>query len=209
MKPHLDTQTMAYWPSLQGRMRNVLQLCEEHGCDASHAFRVADLALQIHDQLYYRHRAGAQSRELVASAALLHDIGLRDGYAGHHTRARDIIMRARLRGFSDREQSIIAQTVRYHRQAIPSLKHEGFSDLHMADRKIVMHLAAVVRLADGLDCNGRGVVEDITLRPGGGGMKMIATTCGKADEEIETASRKADLFEQLYGTLIITTVAGE
>src|SRR6202007_1882081 len=70
-------------------------------------------------------------------------------------------------GFRPRELEIIANVARYHRGARPKLKHANFRQLPVEDRRRVEQLAAILRLAGGLDRSHSQQVKDITLQPAG------------------------------------------
>ncbi|MFP3903662.1 MAG: HD domain-containing protein [Armatimonadota bacterium] len=199
----LDPETMASWPTLDGRLAAAVEIGHSWDFDAEHAFQVGRLALRIHDQLQYRHRRGQQCRELLMCAAVLHDVGLKNDPEDHHRRSRDIIMQSDLRGFSTRERAIVAEVARYHQGTPPTLQHEGFAGLHPADREIVRRLAGVLRVADGLDQSHSTVVEDVRLRPGRNPVPMTLITRNDADAEVMAALKVSDLFETIYGPLAI------
>jgi exopolyphosphatase/guanosine-5'-triphosphate,3'-diphosphate pyrophosphatase len=54
-------------------------------------------------------------------------------------------------GLTDREVEIIAQVARYHRKGLPKTEHAEFASLSSADQRIVRNLAALLRVAIGLD----------------------------------------------------------
>ncbi len=204
----LDPETVTNLPNIEGRIAAAAEIGHSCDFDAEHAFQVGRLALRIHDQLQYRHRRGQQCRELLLCAALLHDVGLKDGMEDHHRRSRDIIVQSDLRGFSTRECAIVAEVARYHQGTPPTLQHEGFAGLHPADREIVRRLAGVLRVADGLDQSHRTVVEDVVLRPGRNPVPMTLVTRADADVEMMAALKKSDLFETVYGPLAIEVSQG-
>lgn len=204
----LNPETIASLPNLEGRLAAAVDIGHSWDFDAEHAFQVGHLALRIHDQLQYRHRRGQQCRELLICAALLHDIGMKDGSQNHHRRSRDIIVQSELRGFSTRERAIIGEIARYHQGSPPTLQHENFADLHPADRELVNRLAGVLRVADGLDQSHRTVVEDVRLRAGSNPVPMILVTRADADVEMMAALKRSDLFETVYGPLAIEISQG-
>lgn len=89
--------------------------------------------------------------EWLEYAALLHDIGYIVDVQKHHKRAERIIRRASLPGLLPYEVTLIALTVRCHRRKWPGVTHRIFSGLGQADYDTVRWLAAILRVADGLD----------------------------------------------------------
>jgi exopolyphosphatase/guanosine-5'-triphosphate,3'-diphosphate pyrophosphatase len=121
--------------------------------EPSHSDQVAKLALQIFDSLQSWHRMGARSRELLLSAALLHDIGWSqtpDG-KGHHKWSARMIREYPWKHLSRDEVTIVAQIARYHRKSPPAPEHDEFQALKSAAQKTVMILGGILRIADALD----------------------------------------------------------
>ena len=109
------------------------------------------LALSLFDQTRSVHGLTDREREWLEYGALLHDIGVHISYERHHRHSYYLIKNGDLRGFDPQETEVIALIARYHRQATPKKSHDGFGDLPRPLRKTVRALAAMVRLAEGLD----------------------------------------------------------
>ncbi|MCE0524124.1 MAG: HD domain-containing protein [Methylacidiphilales bacterium] len=121
--------------------------------EPSHSDHVATLALQIFDGLRPWHNLGPRSRELLHSAALLHDIGWSqtpDG-KGHHKWSARLIQEHAWKNLAREEVPRVAQIARYHRKDPPQPDHSDFHALKAAARKEVMILGGVLRVADALD----------------------------------------------------------
>src|ERR1700691_1154654 len=89
--------------------------------EPSHSDQVAKLALQIFDSLKSWHGLSARSRELLLSAALLHDIGWSqtpDG-KGHHKWSARLIREQTWKNLKADEVPVVAQIARYHRKTPP------------------------------------------------------------------------------------------
>src|SRR6478609_3058618 len=92
-------------------------------------------------------------RELLEAAALLANSGLFISHSRHHKHSYYVIRNTEhLMGFTDREIELIALTARYHRKSVPSEdKHPEFAVLTDEDRLLVRRLAALLRVAIGMD----------------------------------------------------------
>ena len=121
--------------------------------DVPHCRKVGHLAVTLFDQLTALHNLGAPERDLLEAAALLHDIGWTVSHDKHHKHTYRLIQenRQRLSSFTATEVVLVANIARYHRKSLPALKHEAFATLPAADREVVRKLAALLRIADGLD----------------------------------------------------------
>ena len=163
-----------------------------------HALQVTRLALALYDALVELHDLGRQERRLLEIAALLHDIGWAGGREKHHKRSYSMILDNPPANLTPRETLIVANVARYHRKALPRNSHDGFNALHNRDKHVVRVLAAILRVADGLDrthtgaCEVIGVsLDDRTVR-----VSVIANSGCRA--ELETAQEKADLFSEVF-----------
>ena len=98
---------------------------------------------------------------MLEYAAVLHDIGWKEGRKGHHKSSLEMIMGEDRLPFDGRERAIVANVARYHRGALPEDGHRDYRDLEAADRKVVDRLASILRVADALDVSHASVVRSI------------------------------------------------
>jgi exopolyphosphatase/guanosine-5'-triphosphate,3'-diphosphate pyrophosphatase len=133
--------------------RESLALRARYDEEPGHTDHVAALALRIFDGLRPWHHLGPRSRELLQSAALLHDIGWSrtpDG-RGHHKWSARLIQEYMWKTLTPEEVPLVAQIARYHRKAPPQPDHAEFHALKAAAQKSVMILGGILRVADALD----------------------------------------------------------
>ncbi len=187
------------------RYNSVLNLSQQFHNEISHGKKVADLALKIFDQTEKLHHLSATEREYLEVAALLHEIGLSISHALHHRHSYYIIKNAELLGFTENEKEIIANAARYHRKSHPKIKHEGFRLLSLEDQQLVSKLAAILRIADGLDRTHNGKIADIRVKSLGKKLRFLISTKRKNDLEIEFwgAERKKYLFEDIFHVSVV------
>lgn len=143
-------------------------------------------------------------RDILSSAAILHDIGYVDGYEQHHKTAFRLIMAEPIPGLSPHDQTLIAHVARYHRGGTPDpVKHPAFAALPTADRALVEQLGAIIRFADGLDRSHANAVAD--LRCALDGNRLIVTLLPGLDNEAErwAGQKKARWFEGVFGVQVI------
>jgi exopolyphosphatase/guanosine-5'-triphosphate,3'-diphosphate pyrophosphatase len=137
-----------------------LKLRARYDEEPSHSDHVAMLALQIFDGLQSWHRLDARSRELLQSAAVLHDVGWSqtpDG-KGHHKWSARLIREHAWKNLTKDEVALVAQVARYHRKSPPQPEHEDFHALKSVAQKSVMILGGILRIADALDRTHSGKV---------------------------------------------------
>jgi exopolyphosphatase / guanosine-5'-triphosphate,3'-diphosphate pyrophosphatase len=173
------------------RRRSVIELGERCGYSPAHARHVALLAVAIFDQTRAFHKLGDREREWLEYGALLHDAGVHISYERHHRHSYYLIKNGELRGFDPEEIEIIALLARYHRQATPKKSHEGYGLLKGRVRKIVKTLAAMLRLAEGLDRSHAQVVTALDVVPRGDEYLIRLRASGDAELELWAANRHA------------------
>ena len=144
----------------------VVAYCRRFDPEPAHALHVAHIALRLFDKLKNAglHAITEPYRVLLEYGCILHDIGWSDGQKKHHKRAFSMIREAQL-PLSPEEMHIVALVARYHRKAEPGCQPE-FQALAEPLRDIVSRLAAIIRIADGLDrLNDQTItVRNITVR---------------------------------------------
>jgi len=181
------------------RRRSVIELAERCNYWPAHAQQIARLCIGLFDQTRGIHGLTDRDREWLEYAALLHDIGVHISYEKHHRHSYYLISNGDLRGFEPYEIEIMALLTRYHRQATPKGRHEGFGDLPRKQRKAVRSLAAILRLAESLDRSHAQTITGVELHDRGDDMLLQLRTSGDAELEVWSAARHAAPFERLIG----------
>lgn len=177
----------------------VLQLGRKYDFDEPHARKVADLSLQMFDQLQPLHNYGPTQRLLLEAGALLHDVGKFINFSGHHKHSQYIIESSPLVGLTQHQRRVIGAIARYHRKNPPQPQHEFYRDLGLEDRQLVARLAAILRLAEALDAEHGGLVDSLSVRCGKG--KVSLRFQGRGDLMLErwSAATKSEPFEKAFG----------
>lgn len=175
------------------------RLMREQDPEPSHAEQVCRTSLSLFDQTKEIHGLGAEERRLLEAGALLHDIGYAKGAAGHHKASRDAILVARLEGFTAVELRIIACLARYHRKADPKPSHKVYCDLPESLRSVVCKLAALLRIADGLDRSHDASAQALRVEREGKKVRIWVSQEPVNELDIWGAERKRGLFESVYG----------
>jgi CHAD domain-containing protein/HD superfamily phosphodiesterase len=141
--------------------------------DFAHSERVAKLALQLHDGLEAcgigRHSSNGESARADERAglylgALLHDVGKAKGNRGHQKRAMELIKaHGTPLGWKAENIRQAALLARFHDGALPARNHKALRDLPSDEQKMVIRLAAILRLANALDVTHDGHVRSVKV----------------------------------------------
>lgn len=121
-----------------------------------HAQRAADLAAELFDALEARGFAvglpGPRARFIVQAAALLQDTGRVDGDKAHHKNSYRLIRKLPVPvGWTPQEWQLAAVVARYHRKALPQMKHKEFRELAVSFQHATLLLSGILRLANAFE----------------------------------------------------------
>ena len=182
----------------QDVIREVLKLARSCEYEKGHSHQVTHLALRLFDNLQELHQLSPRHRLLLQSASLLHDIGWVKGRLRHHKTSRDMILKSYSLPLSYDEKVIVALVARYHRRALPQNTHKYFSDLPPERKEEMKKLAALLRLADGLDSQHVNTVREIACRDEGKKVSITVQADGCSEWERLRLEKKSDLFELVF-----------
>ena len=190
------------------RRSGVMYVANSYHEDLRHAEHITDLALELFDGLAALHRLSDEDRELFEAASLLHNVGIYISHSAHHRHSYYIIRNSEhLTGFTEREIEIIAQVARYHRKSAPKPKHADFASLGTADQRRVRWMAAMLRVAIGLDRSNRQVVTRVRVADPGATpeLQLVARVSPDVDTSVElfTARARSELLESVTGRTVV------
>ncbi len=193
------------------RRRSLLELmrrCETSGRLVPHGRHVAALALSIFDQLAPLHGLGPVERQILEFAALVHDVGEHIAFERHERHTEYLVRNADLRGFAPEEVKLVALVARYHRGVSPKRRHPEFGALPRWWRRAVRRLAAILRIADGLDRSHFQVVRAVAASVERRRVVLSVDAAEDAELELFTAKRKGRLFERVFGRALEVRALG-
>jgi exopolyphosphatase / guanosine-5'-triphosphate,3'-diphosphate pyrophosphatase len=182
------------------RRMSVLNLARQYHPEPAHTNHVARLAVGIWDELAAvgLHGADPAERDLLWSAAMLHDIGTAIDYDDHHKHSRYLVLNAGLPGFSSRETALIAQMVRYHRKGTPSM-----GDLEPlardGDEDLLTRCSAVLRLAEQFERARDQAVRSTRIDVTDGVVDVTLEASDDVSVAQWAAERQGDVFEKAFG----------
>lgn len=180
------------------RKESVLSFSRRFSLEETHARQVKKLALSLFDELKALHKLGTPERELLEIAAYLHDVGYFVSYQKHHRHSYYLISQSDLPGFTQEEIEIIARLALYHRKKAPSEQELRAIPVSKRSREIIRQLAALLRVADGLDRSHTRVVQSLKCRIYPKSVRVHVTAKDGSEIEKWQALERADLFQRVF-----------
>ncbi|NDQ57771.1 MAG: Ppx/GppA family phosphatase [Acidipila sp.] len=178
---------------------SVLSFAKQFNFDAGHSRHVAALAVSLFDQLRPVHQLNDEMRFILQIAALLHDVGKIVNTRSHHKHGEYLVRCGKIPGLEGQRREMVACLVRYHNhKSDPSPEHKPYGALDREQRRQVRLLAAVIRLAEGLDVTHRQAITRLRAAYHGRGVQIEALAKMSVGKEIAAAQRRAELFEREF-----------
>lgn len=185
------------------RRRSVFELLRKCNWHEDHSRHVAKLSRILFDELKQELGLLEEDRELLEYASYLHDIGYYISHSKHHKHALYIIRHSDLMGFRENEIEIIANVSRYHRRSTPKKRHDEYWKLKPPVRARIKKLAAILRVADGLDRSHYQNVQELKVEITGTELILTIKTIDEPHLEIWGAMRKSHLLREVVGRKIV------
>jgi exopolyphosphatase/guanosine-5'-triphosphate,3'-diphosphate pyrophosphatase len=206
-----EDEARATYENISVRERSILQLARTCNFDEEHANHVAALSLSMFDDLRRLgyHPYGARERELLKYGAFVHDIGCFLSHSNHQRHAYYLVRHSDLLGFNDSEIAVIANIAYYHRKSIPKKRHENLQSLSRQGRKMVSVLAAILRIAEGLDRSHLALVQGVEIQTARNPERLVLTLFSESDCQLELwgVETNYDLFQDVFGVPLSIKVA--
>ena len=171
--------------------------------DVAHSARVTRLALQLYDGLCHfgMLRRSAEQYRILEAAAILHSVGRSkdsDGQGNHQKRGCRMIARSTPPlGWSTQDMHCVAALVRYHRGALPVASNSSFVGLTSKQRKQVMTLIGILRLANALDETHDESISELTIDGRNGSLLIDAEGLQQFSRNAEHIARARYLLETI------------
>lgn len=179
-------------------------ILKNYDANIAHSRHVQKLALEMFDQLREVHGLEEEHRELLAVSALLHDIGLYVDYYNHHKHGFYLTLNSGINGLTHRQLIQCAFIVAMHRNEEFKQDWKEYNlFINKNDYESVRKLGMLVRIAEELDRNEYGSVEEIHCDIGREQVQMLLKTGRAAELEIAVAKQSSKAFEKLFGRKLV------
>jgi exopolyphosphatase/guanosine-5'-triphosphate,3'-diphosphate pyrophosphatase len=189
---------------LDREQRRVVEtMARRYSVPLPHARKVANLANKLFTSLHQLHNLPAPTGKLLEAAAYLHDVGHYVSESRHHKHSYYLVANSDLPGFNNRERELIANLCRFHRKAMPAADHANLDALNGDERRALILLIPLLRIADSLDRSHEERVETLECHVRDGQVLMRLGSKSDIDLEQWAAERSADAFRLVYGREIV------
>ncbi len=192
----------SYYLSASDLFAEGSQLVARYGGNLAYAHNTASLAAQIFDQTMALHGLSERERVLLEFSALVHDIGSYVNVRNRHKHSMYIIQAVDIAGLTAIEKEMVANIARYHRKSQPEYHHIEFQSLPRAKRVVVSYLAAILRLAYGLDVERMQRIKKVRCEVSKGKLLMHVDRRQIALEKW-SLDNKSGMFSDVFGLDVV------
>ena len=187
--------------------REVEDMCRRFSVSLEHARKVAHISALLFTALSPLHQLPHASGKLLEAAAYLLDVGHYISGVSHHKHSYYVVVNSDMPGFTDRERLLIASLCRYHRKALPSPVHGAYQLLSTDERRVLMLLIPILRLADNLDRSHEQSIDGVECTIEDGEVGLQVRSHGDIDLVEWGAERAGEAFQQVYNRRVTLTKA--
>jgi exopolyphosphatase/guanosine-5'-triphosphate,3'-diphosphate pyrophosphatase len=187
--------------------REVEEMARRYGVPLERARKVAHDANLLFAALQPIHGLPPDAGKSLEAAAYLCDVGHYVSSASHHKHAYYVVANSDMAGFTDRERLLIASLCRYHRKSLPGPLHSAYQTLTAEEKRTLMQLIPILRLADNLDRSHDQRLERVDVRTPDGEIVLQVHSNGNLDLEQWRAERAGEAFRQIYNRTVTVVKA--
>lgn len=181
------------------------KLFKKYHVEREHARKVTENALKLFDDLKEVHRLADEYRRVIWIASLVHDIGMYNDVENHHKAGRDILMHSPPIELQRKFWPVAVWTTFLHKKKINQEKLEKlqlktFGKLSAQMQQDIIKLAALIRIADGLDYSrmdsslDKIIVDEYNV--------MILVKGQSSTIDADRADTKSDLWRLIFDHMI-------
>ena len=196
--------------TLTEEQRGVVEgVAQKFGVDLNRARRTARFALDLYVGLEQLHVLPPRFGRILEAAAYLRNVGHHISATKHHKHSHYIVSGVELPSFTENEQRLIAVLCRYHRKSMPVNSHAEFTSLSESDRKALLLLIPLIRIADACGRSEEERISKLLCRYDGGTVTMELRHERPLDLELWAIGVTLPIFRDVYRrevTLLPVTV---
>ena len=177
----------------------VHQTAVHYESDMEHTKNVEALSLAIFDSIRKISGGTPRDRLLLQVASILHDCGKFVNMMYGTDNSYYLILNTEIIGISENEKRIIANAIRFNSSVDVPAYAEVASEMSHVDYVRMLKLAAILRLANGMDRSHQQRIRDVRVTVSGSELKIMANTIYDITLEQGMMENRSRFFEQIYG----------
>ncbi len=178
--------------------REVEEMGRRYGVSLDHARKVAAISAMLFAALQPLHGLPPTCGRLLEAAAALVDVGHYVSDSGHHKHSYYVVANSDIAGFTARERMLIATLCRYHRRSLPNPAHGAYQALTADERRILLLMTPLLRLADNLNRSRKQRITGVDCRMRDGEVVLQLHSSHDIDLEQWAAERAGESFRLIY-----------
>jgi exopolyphosphatase/guanosine-5'-triphosphate,3'-diphosphate pyrophosphatase len=187
--------------------REVEDMGRRYGVALDHSRKVGNISNLLFTALQPMHQLPPACGKLLEAAAHLLDVGHYISSSSHHKHSYYVVSNSDMPGFTERERILIAHLCRYHRKSLPSPVHSAYQNLPAEEKRMLLLMIPLLRLADNLDRSHEQRIDKLECRWRDAEVLLQVTSRGDFDLELWGAERASEVFRQVYNRQIVLTKA--
>lgn len=186
---------------LDSSLEGVLSSHDINRDHAEHVYRLTD---KLFDHLKPLHNLDDSYKNILKTAALLHDCGISVRYYNHHKHSFYIIINSQINGLSHKELLMSAYVAAFHRNNDFDISICQFSGIiNRLDAEEIRKIGVLLRLAEGLDRSMVGIVKDINCEIKEDSVILKLSSDRDLNLEINEAYQTKNKFKDIYNKDLI------
>lgn len=175
------------------------QMALHYESDMEHTKNVEELSLAIFDSIRKISGLTPRDRLLLQVAGILHDCGKFVNMTRGTDNSYYLILNTEIIGISEDEKRIIANAIRFNSSIEVPPYAEVASEMSHVNYVRMLKLAAILRLANGMDRSHQQRIRDVRVTIKDAELKIMANTIYDITLEQGMMDNRAHFFEQIYG----------
>lgn len=167
--------------------------------DSSHAFKVYQLTTSLFSQLKHLACQNINPENIIKTAALLHDAGIKINFYDHHKHTFYSIINSRINGLTHKELLMAAFVAALHRKDEFRIDLIKYKDLiNQSDALFIQQIGILLKICEKLDIKMDGNVQNIVCSFYEDSIIIKLISEDSVDMEIESAMACKNTFKRLF-----------